>query len=170
MHPSPCGVSVDVQTEDMEAPALLHMFSKLPVDMHLRTLSRLFSSYLSATSSVSVPEDFLCLAAAAMVNLHNGGRSYNLAKGIGTQRQDKSETRFPIKQMPMGLIEYVTQFFAVDNLQQIKGSDVYTSLSNCCFYVDQLSSRLSVMATDHVLPLWPEMAPTTSWANVVCGF
>ena len=119
VHSSLCGVSIDVQTEDMEALALLHMFSKLPEDMHLQTLSRLFSSYLSATSSVSVSEDFLCLAAAAMINLHNGGRSnvvYNLAKGIGTQRQDKSETRFPIKQMPMGLIEYVTEFFAVDDL------------------------------------------------------
>ena len=114
-----CGVSIDVQTDDMDVPALLHMFSKLPVDVHLQTLSRLFSLYLSATSSVSVPDDFLCHAAAAMINLHKGGRSnilYNLAKGVGTLRQDKSDTRFPIKHMPMGLIEYAIQFFAVDNL------------------------------------------------------
>ena len=111
-----------MQTEDLEAPAVMHIFSKLPVDVHLRTLSRLFSSYMSATSSVSVPDDFLCLAAAAMINLHNSGRSnivYDLAKGVGTQRQDKSDTRFPMKRMPMGLIEYITQFFAADNLQQV---------------------------------------------------
>lgn len=123
MHSPLCGVSIEVQTDDMEVSALLHMFSKLPLDVHLQSLSRLFSSYLSATSSVSVPDDFLCHAAAAMINLHNGGRSnvlYNLAKGVGTQRQDKTDTRFPIKHMPMGLIEYATQFFAVDNLQQVK--------------------------------------------------
>ena len=39
-------------------------------------------------------------------------------------------------------------------------------LQNNYFHVDQLSSRLSVMTTDHVLPLWPEMAPTASWAHV----
>lgn len=107
----------------MAVPALLHMFSKLPVDVHLQTMSRLFSSYMSATSSVSVPDNFLCLAAAAMINLHNGGRSnvvYDLAKGVGTQRDDKSDTCFPIKQMPMGLVEYVIQFFAVDTLHQVK--------------------------------------------------
>ena len=112
MYSPQCGISIDVQTEDMGAPAFLHMFNKLPVDAHLQTISRLFSSYLSATSSVSAPDDFLCLAAVAMINLHNGGHSnvaYNLAKGVGTQREDKSDTRFPIKQMTMGLIECVTQ-------------------------------------------------------------
>lgn len=76
-----------MQTDDMDVPALLYMFSKLPLDVHLQTLSRLFSSYFSATSSVSVPDDFLCHAATAMINLHNGGCSnvlYNLAKGTET--------------------------------------------------------------------------------------
>jgi len=56
-----CGISIDVQTEDMDVPTLLHMFNKLPVDGHLQTISRLFSSYLLATSSVSVPDDFCAL-------------------------------------------------------------------------------------------------------------
>jgi len=49
-----------------------------------------------------------------MINLQNGGHSnvvYNLAKRVGTQREDKSDTQFPIKQIPMCLIEYITQFF-----------------------------------------------------------
>ena len=111
----------------MEAPALLHVFSKLPVDTHSQVLSILFSSYLLATSSVSVPDNFLCHAAAAMIHLHHGGRTnilYNLAKGVETLRQDNSDTRFPIKCMPMGLIEYVTQLFAADNLQQVNISSI----------------------------------------------
>ena len=42
----------------MEPSALIHLFSRLPVDTHLQVLSKLFTSYLSATSSVLVPDDF----------------------------------------------------------------------------------------------------------------
>ena len=61
-------------------------------------------------------------AASAMLRLSEGGRTnvlYNLAKGIGTLRPDQSDSRFPIKQMPLGLVEYIAQFFAADNLQQV---------------------------------------------------
>ncbi|XP_065891566.1 uncharacterized protein [Dysidea avara] len=57
-----------------------------------------------------------------MVQLKANGRGnvlYNLAKGIGTLREDGQESRFPIKRMPMGLIEYSADFFAADNLQSI---------------------------------------------------
>ena len=97
----------------MEPSALIHLFSRLPVNTHLQVLSKLFTSYLSATSSVLVPDDFLCHAAAAIVQLHQGGRTnvlYNLAKGMGTLRPDKTDSRFPIKQMPMSLVEYVAEF------------------------------------------------------------
>ena len=76
--------SASVQTDDMEPSALINLFSRLPVDTHLQVLSKLFTSYLSATSSVLVPDDFLCLAAAAIVQLHQGGCTnvlYNLVKG-----------------------------------------------------------------------------------------
>ena len=105
--------SVSVQSDDMEPSALIHLFSRLPVNTHLQVLSKLFTSYLSATSSVLVPDNLLCHAAAAIVQLHQGGRTniiYNLAKGIGTLRPDKMDSRFPIKQMPMGLVEYVAEF------------------------------------------------------------
>ena len=72
--------------------------------------------------SLTVPADFLSNAANAMVRLSDAGRTnvlYNLAKGIGTQRLDKSDSRFPVHHMPMGLVEYITQFFAADNLQQV---------------------------------------------------
>ena len=89
------------------------------------TLSKLFSVYLSQFS-LTVPDDFLGNAAGAMKRLSDGGRTnvlYNLAKGIGTLRPDQSDSRFPIKQMPFGLIEYTAQFFAADNLQQVNTTE-----------------------------------------------
>jgi len=117
------GKCIGVQTEDLDVAAVVHMFRRLPPDTHLQVLSRLFSSHLSAFSSPSVPEDFLCHAAAAIVRLHEGGRTnilYNLAKGIGTSRPDGSDALFPIKQMPMGLVEYIALFFVTDNLQKVQ--------------------------------------------------
>lgn len=93
--------------------------SRTPVNC----LSELFSSYLSKVFSLTVPQDFLSYATNAMLRLSDGGRRnilYNLAKGIGTLRSDKKDSRFPIKQMPMGLVEYIAQFFIVDNLQQVQ--------------------------------------------------
>ena len=43
-----------------------------------------------------------------------------ILQGMGTLRDDKENSRFPIKRMPMGLVEYTAQFFAFDNLQQVK--------------------------------------------------
>ena len=102
-------VAVSSNIASVSVSALIHLFSR----------SKLFTSYLSATSSVLV---LFCHAAAAIVQLHQGGRTnilYNLTKGIGTLRPDKMDSRFPIKQMPMGLVEYVAEFFAVDNLQKV---------------------------------------------------
>jgi len=72
--------------------------------------------------SLAVPNDILSNAANAMVRLTDAGQTnvlYSLAKGIGTLRLDESDSCFPIKRMPMGLVEYIVQFFAVDNLQQV---------------------------------------------------
>ena len=52
---------------------------------------------------------FLELAAAAMQHLKSCGRAnvlYNLAKAIGTMRDDLSDSLLPANRMPMGLIEH----------------------------------------------------------------
>ena len=57
--------------------------------------------------------DFLKNAACAMLRLSDGGCTnvlYNLAKGIGTMWPDQSDSGFPIKQMPLGLLEYIALF------------------------------------------------------------
>ena len=59
---------------------------------------------------LSVPNDFLHLA---MLQLSNSGQTnvlYNLAQGMGTLRQDKEDLRFPIKRIPMGLVESIYNY------------------------------------------------------------
>ena len=115
--------SATVQTNPVDSNLLMDMLNWLPTESHLPVISELFSTCVSLLFKLSVPKDFLCLAANAMVQLSNGRRSnvlYNLAKGIGTLRSDKKDSRFPINRMPMGLVEYTAQFFAYDNLQQVK--------------------------------------------------
>ena len=80
----------------------------------------------STEISLSVPDDFIILAAKAMLQLKSSNRSnviYNLAKAIGTVREDKSDSRLPTKRMPMGLMEYITIFFAADTVQSVSYSD-----------------------------------------------
>ena len=61
----------------------------------------------------SVVKIFLEVSASAMVKLKAGNKSnvvYNLAKGVGTNRLDEFESRFPVARVPMGLVEYTTNF------------------------------------------------------------
>ena len=69
-----------------------------------------------------VPEDFLMFAVSAMQQLALNGHSnvlYSLAKGIGTIRNDHSDSCFLIKRMPMGLIEYPCNFFMSENMNKV---------------------------------------------------
>jgi len=115
--------SSSTQTDPVDASILMEILSRLPEESRLPLLSKLYSMTVSILLKLSVPDDFLCLSASAMVQLSNGGRTnvlYNLAKGMGSLRPDKSGTRFPIDRMPMGLVEYTALFFAFDSLQQVK--------------------------------------------------
>ena len=53
------------------------------------------------------------------------GRSnvvYGLAKAIGTERADKSNSRLPAKRMPMGLLEHIVNFYNADSYTKVKFS------------------------------------------------
>ena len=115
--------SSSAQTNPVDVSLVMEILNQLPEEARLPLLSELFSMTVSMLFKLSVPDDFLCLSASAMVQLSSGGRTnvlYNLAKGMGSLRPDKSGTRFPIDKMPMGLVEYTALFFAFDNLQQVK--------------------------------------------------
>jgi hypothetical protein len=58
-----------------------------------------------------------------MENLHRAGRSnvlYLLAKALGTTRPDGSDSLLPISRMPMGLLEYMVNFFTASSIQQVQ--------------------------------------------------
>ena len=167
MLTSTAATSSSVQTNTVDSCLLMDMLNQLNEGSRLPVLSELFSTCVSSLFKVLVPDDFLCLAASAMVQLSNGGRTnilYNLAKGMGTLRPGNDESRFPINKIPMGLVEYTALFFAFDNLQQVKQMK-----AACCLviYLDILSSGLSPVATDNVFKFWREVGQVTSWTNVV---
>ena len=71
-------------------------------------------SYASEHYGLDLPPDFVQLVLAAMKHLQDAGRLnviYDLAKGFGTKRPDGSDSYFPTKRMPMGLLQYMAQFF-----------------------------------------------------------
>ena len=57
-----------------------------------------------------MPDDYLIYNANAMAYLKHNAHSnvlYNLARGWGTMREDGSDSRFPVKRMPIGLVCFV---------------------------------------------------------------
>ena len=94
-------------------PTIEYQFSQLLPVIQLDRLSNLFSSYAARELKLSVPDDFVILAARTMMQLkdnHCSNVLYNMAKAIGTIREDGSDSRLPIKRMPMGLIKYIASF------------------------------------------------------------
>ena len=131
--------SCNKQTDLVDSSTFLDILNRLPTESQLPLLSEVFSVYMQNVFELLVPNDFLLLSATAMHQLSKNGRTnvlYNLAKGMVTLRQDKEDTRFPIKRMPMGLVEYTAQFFAFDNLQQVNTDS--RNLSNTYLYIRSL--------------------------------
>lgn len=71
---------------------------------------------------VSVKKGFIELSLTSMKRLKEGGRRnivYDLVRGVGTTSKDGSRPSFPVDRMPMGLLEYVTKFFAEESTSKV---------------------------------------------------
>ncbi len=118
-------VDVGVQTEHSCSylGAQINMLSATrESENDLHAMSVAFSKYCKEKLNTELGEDFLELSASAMSKLKAGNRSnvlYNLAKGVGTNRMDESESIFPVTRMPMGLVEYTTNFFVAYDLNVV---------------------------------------------------
>ncbi len=107
--------------------------------------------------------DFLQLSASAMTRLKNHGRSnvvYNLAKGVGTEQSDSC---FPVCRMPMGLVEYVTNFFSATNINSV-GKHVVSYILHVYIIITLIfqvppcpQDYRSWLETIYVLPVWSEV-------------
>lgn len=89
-------------------------FDRLPSAQKVQFLSEVFEKYAENSSGVTVPGDYLPLSLEAMKRLKDSNRInilYELAKGLGTTRPDGSDSYFPTKRMPMGMLQYMVLFF-----------------------------------------------------------
>ena len=86
----------------------------------LQFIEELLARYCSSLD-LSLPPDFLSYSVKGMVHLQASGRSnflYGLAKGLGTQRLDATDSLFPTKQIIAGLVEYSINFFNASTVAQ----------------------------------------------------
>ena len=126
--------SIDIEKED----TIMGSFRCLPCDEQLVVASDMVSYVSSKSFGLDIPDDFLRLALTGMHKLASEGRSnviYGLCKGFGTSRPDKpDECYFPVSRMPMGLLEYMVNFFISEFGNQIDVCiccDTYLSLLFC---------------------------------------
>ena len=99
--------------------------SNLTTDEQLQLCGELFSQICSSQPAHTViPLDFMSLSLKAMDNLKASGRRnvlYELALGLGSLRPDGTPL-FPMDRMPMGLLEYMVNFFTSSNISEVSVS------------------------------------------------
>lgn len=96
--------------------------TEVQTDLSLDTISDLLTKFCSERFGIDIEQDFLYHAVTAIQNLKEAGRLnviYHLSKGLSIQRSDGSDTLFPIKRMPMGLLEYISGFFTSSNSRSV---------------------------------------------------
>lgn len=98
----------------------------LPIDKQVALIQDIYHD-ICLHQELYVPKDFISLSMQAMQTLHASGRSnvlYELSLGLGTSRPDGSGSLFPTNRMPMGLLEYMVNFFASETMNQVRYSVV----------------------------------------------
>ncbi len=89
----------------------------------------MFEHIASNKYSLNAPDDFVELALKGMQMLISDGKSNGLCKGFGRSRPEKeNESYFPTSRMPMGLLEYMVNFFITEHGNKV------------CYYVHTLVS------------------------------
>ena len=72
--------------------------------------------------TVVIPDDFVYLCLKAMERLSQVGRNnvvYGLVQGLGTMREDNSDSQFPMLRMLMGLLEYMISFYSANTINKV---------------------------------------------------
>lgn len=103
-------------------PKVWNHLTSLSDQRHLQVISELFTNFATEHREVYIPNDFLQFVMTACHHLRQSKRSnvvYNLAKAVGRMWPDSSDSHFPAKTMPMGLLEHMVHFFNADTLKQV---------------------------------------------------
>ena len=116
----------------------------MPNEEQLKFLSELFSGYCTRNHDLHVPSDYLELSVKGMLQLQKGCRRnvlYGLASGLGSSREDGS-SRFPVDRMPMGLLQYMVDFFNCHSIQQVSRTYIEVMFESAyCLYIIYLGFR-----------------------------
>ncbi len=117
-------------------------FLLLSSDEQLVLVSDMFKHIASNKYSLDAPDDFVELALKGMQKLISDGKSnviYGLCKGFGCSRPEKeNESYFPTSRMPMGLLEYMVNFFITKHGNKV------------CYYVNTfVSVSTAIMKINH---------------------
>lgn len=94
-----------VEDKAVQTEISVPVYSLSDTGMELEILSSKYASICQKCFGLEVPNDFLVYAGAAMIHLTKNNRSnvlYNLAKGLGTLREDKK--CFQPKEYPWDLL------------------------------------------------------------------
>ncbi len=107
----PSSASVSVMAED----SLMESFRSVSLQDQVSFLGEAVSCVASQQFDIDLPKQFVEFALEGMRKLHAAGRSnviYGLCRGLGTsQADDPNESLFPTSRMPMGMLEYMVNFF-----------------------------------------------------------
>ena len=130
--------------EIVHSDSLMEHIAALSADEQLNLMSDLFSSHASSNYGLTVPPDFIKLSLQGMKHLEAGGRLNGLAKGFGTKRPDGSDSCFPTTRMPIGLLQYMIQFFITKPGLHVSAylllQFTYFSANNFCRYIAQMTT------------------------------
>ena len=118
---------ISIEVEDTVTSSL-SMLEVLPADEKLRVISEMFCLYAANHYSLVVPSDYLALSLQGMKQLEVAGRHnvlYQLARGLGNMHPDGSDSVFPTSRMPMGLLQYMVDFFNSSPGQTVSSYGTY---------------------------------------------
>ena len=76
-------------------------------------MTALINIVATKESDIIINGDFIqnCIRAMSWLKNKRSNVLYNFAKGLGTMREDESDSLLPVKRMPMGLIEHTSNFY-----------------------------------------------------------
>ncbi len=112
---TPASSLSSIPSSIMKEDLVMNSFLLLSSDQQLKLVSDMFR-HISNQYSLNAPDDFVELA---MHKLRSDGKSnviYGLCNGFGRSRpENENESYFPTSRMPMGLLEYMVNFFVTEH-------------------------------------------------------
>lgn len=110
------------------ANRVLELLQATSKEEQLQVISHLFCKITQVHYGVCISPDFLQLSLSASKHLQQNKRTnvvYGLAKAIGRMSPNGTDSRLPVKRMPMGLLEFMVNFFNADTYNEVR---IYISI------------------------------------------